>query len=68
MNRGNFMYRYGHAYTHKNSVGCINNSKGRDPSVRQNCQFVEVINDNYGDMERVVDRLIILYYGPYHWG
>ena len=50
----------GHAYTHKNIVGFINSSGGRDPNVRSNCQFVEVINDRGWDMEREVDRLIMV--------
>ena len=60
MNRGRIMYIYGCGYTHKNIVGFINSSKGRDPNVRPNCQFVEVINDKDGDMEREVDRLIMV--------
>ena len=60
MNRGHIMYLDGHAYTHKNIAWFINNSKGRDPTVRPNCQFVEVINDKDGDMEREVDRLIMV--------
>jgi hypothetical protein len=60
MNRGHLMYIDGHAYTHKNIAGFINSSKGRDPTVRPNCQFVEVINDKDGDMEREVDRLIMV--------
>ena len=48
------------AYTHKNISGFINSSKGRDPTVRPNCQFVEVINDKDGYMEREVDRLIMV--------
>ena len=47
-------------HTHKNISGFINSSKGRDPNVRPNCQFVEVINDKDGDMEREVDRLIMV--------
>ena len=50
INRGHIMYINGHAYTHKNIAVFINSSKGRDPNVRLNCQFVEVINDKYGDM------------------
>ena len=60
MNRGHLLYIDGHAYTHKNIVGFINSSRGRDPNVRPNCQFVEVINDRDGDMERDVDRLIMV--------
>jgi hypothetical protein len=60
MNRGHLMYIDGRAHTQKNIAGFINSSKGRDPNVRLNCQFVEVINDKYGDMEREVDRLIIV--------
>ena len=52
INRGHLMYIYGRAYTHKNIVGFINSSKGRDPTIRLNCQFVKVINDKDGDMER----------------
>jgi hypothetical protein len=58
INRDHLMYIDGRAYTHKNISGFINSSKGRDPNVRPNCQFVEVINDKDGDMEREVDRLI----------
>ena len=54
------MYIDGHAYTHKNTIGFMKNSKGRDPTVRPNCQFVEVINDKDGDMEWDVDRLIMV--------
>ena len=54
------MYIDGSAYTHKNIARFINSSKGRDPIVRPNCQFVEVINDKDGDMEREVDRLIMV--------
>ena len=54
------MYINGRAYTHKNIVGFINSSKGRDPNVWPNCQFVEVINDKDGDREREVDRLIMV--------
>ena len=54
------MYIDGHAYTHKNIEKFINSSKGRDNTVRPNCQFVEVINDKYGDMEIEVDRLIMV--------
>ena len=54
------MYIDGCAYTHKNTAGFINSSKGRDPTVRLNCQFVEVINDKDGDMERDVDRLTMV--------
>ena len=32
-------------HTQKNIAGFINSSKGRDPTVRPSCQFVEVIND-----------------------
>ena len=60
MNRGQLMYIDGRAYTHKNIAGFINSSKGRDPTVRPNCQFVEVINDKDGDMERQVDRMIMV--------
>jgi hypothetical protein len=60
INRGHIMYIDGHAYTHKNISGFINSSKGRDSNVRPNCQFVEVINDKDGDMEREVDRLIMV--------
>ena len=60
MNRGHILYIDAHAYTHKNIVGFINSSKGRDPNVRLNCPFVEVINDKDGDMEREVDRLIMV--------
>ena len=54
------MYIDGRAYIHKNISGFINSSKGRDPNVRPNCQFVEVMNDKDGDMEREVDRLIMV--------
>ena len=54
------MYIDGRAYTHKNIAGFINSSNGRDPNVRPNCQFVEVINDSNGDMEREVDSLIMV--------
>ena len=47
-------------HTHKNISGFINSSKGRDPNVRPNWQFIEVINDKDGDMEREVDRLIMV--------
>ena len=67
MNRGNLLYIDGRAYTHKNIAGFINSSNGRDPNVRPNYQFVEVINDNDRDMEREVYRLIMVE-GPYHWG
>jgi hypothetical protein len=60
MNRGHLMYIDGCAYTHKNIAVFINSSKGRDPNVRPNSQFVEVINDKDGDMEREVDRLIMI--------
>ena len=46
-------------HTHKNLARFINSSRGRDPNVRPNCQFVEVINDRDGDMEREVDILIM---------
>jgi hypothetical protein len=62
MNRGHLMYIYGCAYTQKNIAGFINNSKGRDPTVRSNCQFVEVIHDKDGDMERELDILIMVEY------
>ena len=45
MNKCHLLYIDGCAYTHKNIVGFINSSRGRDPNVRPNCQFVEVIND-----------------------
>ena len=54
------MYIDGRAYTHKSIAGFINSSRGRDPNVRPNCQFVEVINDRDGNMERDVNRLIIV--------
>jgi hypothetical protein len=60
INRGHLMYIDGHAYTHKNIASFINNSKGRDPNVRPSCQFVEVINDKDGEMEREVDILIMV--------
>ena len=60
MNRAHLMYVDGCAYTHKNIAGFITSSKGRDPTVRTNCQFVEVINDKYEYMERYVDRLIMV--------
>ena len=50
----------GHAYTHKNIAGFINSSRGRDPNVRPNCQFIEVINDRDGDMDIEVDILIMV--------
>jgi hypothetical protein len=52
INRGHILYIDGHAYTHKNILGFINSSKRMDPNLRPNCQFVEVINDKDGDMER----------------
>ena len=52
MNRGHIMYIDGHAYTHKNIPRFINSNKARDPTIRRNFQFVEVINDKDGDMER----------------
>jgi sugar-specific transcriptional regulator TrmB len=60
MNRGHILYIDGRAYTHKNIVEFINSSRGMYPIVRPNCQFVEVINDRDGDMEREVDRLIMV--------
>ena len=54
------MYIDGCEYTHKNISDFINSSKGRDPIVRPNCQFVEVINDKDEDMEREVDILIMV--------
>ena len=60
MNRGHLMYIDGRVYTHKNIIGFINSSKGRDPTTRPNCQFVEVINDKDGDMKKEVDRLIMV--------
>ena len=54
MNRGHLLYIDGHAYTHKNIVGFINNSRGKDPNVRPNCQFVEVINDNDGEVDILI--------------
>jgi hypothetical protein len=60
INRGHLMYIDRCAYTHKNISGSINSSKGRDPNVRPICQFVEAINDIDGDMEREVDRLIMV--------
>jgi hypothetical protein len=58
VNRGNLRWTCTH--THKNIAGFINSSKGRDPTIRLNCQFVEVINDKDGDMEREADRLIMV--------
>jgi len=58
INRGHIMYIDGHAYTHKYFAGFINSCRGRDPTVRPIFQFVVVINDKYGYMERQVDRLI----------
>ena len=52
VNKGNLLYIDGHAYTHK--------KEGTDPTVRPNCQFVEVINDKEGDMERQVETFIIV--------
>lgn len=52
MNRGHLMYIDGCAYTHKNIARFINSSNGKDLTVRPNCQFVEVISDKDGDMER----------------
>ena len=60
VNRGNLLYIDGRAYTHKNIAGFINSSKGKDPTIRPNCQFVEVINDKEGDMERQVERFIMV--------
>ena len=60
VNRGNLLYIDGHAYTHKNIAGFINSSKGKDPTIRPNCQFVEVINDKEGDMERQVEIFIMV--------
>ena len=60
MKIGHLLYIYRCAYTHKNIVGFINSSKERDPNVRSNCHFVEVINDKDVDMEREVDRLIMV--------
>ena len=60
MNRGHLLYINGCAYTYKNIKGFINSSRGRDPNVRPNCQFIEVVNDRDGDMERDVDRLIMV--------
>ena len=60
MNRGHILYIDGRAYTQKNIARFINSSRGRDPNVRPNCQFVEVINDRDGDMERDVNRLIMV--------
>ena len=60
MNRGHLLYIDGRAYTHKNIAGFINSSRGRDPNVSLNCQFVEVINDKHKCMERVVDILIMV--------
>jgi hypothetical protein len=60
MNAGNLLYIDGSAYTHKNIAVFINSSRGRDPNVRPNFQFVDVINDRDGDMEREVDRLIMV--------
>ena len=54
------MYIDGCTYTHKNIAVFINSSKGRDPTIRLNCQFVEVINDKDRDMEREVDILIMV--------
>ena len=60
MNRGHIIYIDGCSYTHKNIAGFINSSKGKDPTIRPNFQFVEVINNKDGDMEREVDRLIMV--------
>ena len=60
MNIFHLLYIDGLSYTHKSIGGFINSSKGRDPNVRPNCQFVDVINDNDGDVEREVDRLIMV--------
>ena len=57
---GHLLYIDGYAYTYKNIAGFINSSRGRDPNIRPNCQFVEVINDRDGDMEREVDRMIMV--------
>lgn len=54
------MYIDDHPYTHKKITGFINSSKGKDPTIRWNYKFVEVINDKYGDMERWVDRFIMV--------
>ena len=53
------MHIDGGAYTHNNIAGFINNGKGRNHTIRPNSQFVEVINEEDGDMEREVDRLIM---------
>ena len=60
MNTFHLMYIDGCAYKHKNIAGFINSSKGRDRNVRQDCPFVEVINDKYGYMERQVYILIMV--------
>jgi hypothetical protein len=60
MNRGHILYIDHHAYTHKTIVGFINSSRGTNSNVRPNCQFVEVINDRDGYMEREFDRLIMV--------
>ena len=60
VNRGNLLYIDGRAYTHKNIAGFINSSKGKDPTIRPNCQFVEVINDKEGEMERQVEIFIMV--------
>ena len=57
MNRDHPMYIDGRAYTHINFARFINNSKGRDPTVRPNYQFVEVINDKDGYLETYFYRL-----------
>lgn len=54
------MYINGHVYIHKNIGGFKNSSKGRDPTIRPNCQFIEVINDKDGYMEREVNTLIMV--------
>lgn len=54
------MYIYGCAYTNKNIARFIQRNKGKDPIVRPNCQFLEVINEKYGYMEKQVDRLIMV--------
>jgi hypothetical protein len=60
MNKCHIIYIDGIAYAQKNVAGFINSSKGMGPTIRPNCQFVEVINHRDGDMEREVYRLIMV--------
>ena len=57
--RSSYVYIWVCVHT-QNIAGFINSIKGRDPIVRSKCQFVEVINDKDGDLERDVDKLIMV--------